>query len=701
MNNAALSELHVLQQHIAGLLQRGANVEAQVAAAEAQTRFPTNAGLLHLHGIALLRLDRSSDALAILQHAESLAPDDIGIQCDLARIAIQSSDTGRARERLHAALRRPPQHLALLLELGHLLIVIADYAQARETFTLAARRAPKDPAAYLGLATIELELGNPAQAATHIDVALRLAPKLAAAHAMHGYMLQMQGRTKAAAEAYLQAEQAAPQETQHLFRVGQMLDQSGQLESAADAYARALQLDPSSGLALSQLLSARRRLCDWRELDELSEQVRRAVAEGRDGILPFSFLAEDSSAIEQHCCASIFARRIEQRMAPLRHQLNFKYAAAMPNAPMKVGFVSNGFGEHPLGLLTVALFEALKREAALDVHLFATTSDDGGSIRRRLASAATIHDLAGQHPTQMARHVHATGIEILFDLRGHGAGSNIELFELRPAPVQVNWLAYPATSGAPWMDYVLADAVVLPTTLREGFSEKVLRLPRCFQPNDPDRVVSAPPARSECGLPAQGIVFASFNPSYKINPGAFARFMQILREVPGSVLWLQSGPEGADQRLRSAAAAALIAPERLVFMPRLQHSEYLARYRHVDLFLDTLPYNAHATASDALWAGCPLLTCAGQTFAGRISASLLHHVGLPEMITENEEAYVAMAVQLGNDPSALSALRGYLVLAHEHSPLFDMSGFALDFRRVVQAIGTRNRIGRPPIDLAF
>jgi predicted O-linked N-acetylglucosamine transferase (SPINDLY family) len=270
---------------------------------------------------------------------------------------------------------------------------------------------------------------------------------------------------------------------------------------------------------------------------------------------------------------------------------------------------------------------------------------------------------------------------------------------LRAAPVQVNWLACPGTSGAPWMDYLLADAVVLPDSLRPHVREKLLRLPRCCQPNDVTRIVRHPPARAECGLPAHGTVFACFNGSHKLNATSFGRMMKILQQVPDSVLWLRSGPEGADDRLRGAAIAAGIAPERLVFLPRLPHLEYLARYNHVDLLLDTLPYNAGATASDALWAGCPLLTYCGHGFAGRNAASLLHHLDMPELDCENEAAFIATAVLYGNDRDALDLLRLRLAMQRANNPLFDMQGFAADFRRMLKAISARYRSGRPAADL--
>ncbi|KTF31827.1 UDP-N-acetylglucosamine--peptide N-acetylglucosaminyltransferase SPINDLY, partial [Xanthomonas vesicatoria] len=354
---------------------------------------------------------------------------------------------------------------------------------------------------------------------------------------------------------------------------------------------------------------------------------------------------------------------------------------------LRVGFVSNGFGAHPTGLLTVALFEALqRRQPALQLHLFATSRDDGSAIRARLTQAATLHDVSLLGHLATAQHIRAQGVDVLFDLRGWGGGGRPEVFALRPAPVQINWLAYPGTSGAPWMDYVLGDAFALPPSLAPFYSERVLRVNRVFQPSDTTRTLGEPPSRAECGLPTQGAVLCCFNNSYKLNPRSMARMLAVLRAVPGSVLWLLSGPGQADARLRAAAQAHGVDGQRLVFMPKLPHPQYLARYRHADLFLDTHPYNAHTTASDALWAGCPVLTTPGEPFAARVAGSLNQHLGLEEMNVADDAAFVAKAVALAGDADALAALRSRLGEQRQRSGVFDMNGFADDLAALLQTM---------------
>jgi predicted O-linked N-acetylglucosamine transferase (SPINDLY family) len=394
---------------------------------------------------------------------------------------------------------------------------------------------------------------------------------------------------------------------------------------------------------------------------------------------PFAFLSEDGSAAEQLACARQRAAAISASVRPL------PATTVRRQGRLRVGFLSNGFGAHPTGLLIVALLEQLAAAGRLDLHLFALTASDGSPLRARLQAAATqVHEVGALPHPQVAARIRDTAIDVLFDLRGWGGGGTPQVLAMRPAPVQVNWLAYPGTSGADWIDHVLADAFVLPAPLVAGFSEQVRYLPRAFQPSDTTRVLAAPPSREDCGLPAQGVVLCCFNNSYKLNPRSVQRLFAVLHGVPGSVLWLLSGPGNADARLRSAARQAQLDPARLVFMHKLPHPAYLARYQHADLFLDTHPYNAHTTASDALWAGCPVLTCPGATFASRVAGSLNHHLGLARMNVADDRAFVATAIALGNDAQALQALRAELAQRRSDSGLFDMAGFARDFSAVVE-----------------
>lgn len=549
----------------------------------------------------------------------------------------------------------------------------------RQQLRLAVQRQPADFIAWVMLADAELEAGDVAAGEHAATRALQLRDRHPEALARLGRARWMQTRHAEAAALLRQASDSAPQHPGIALWLGHALEDAGQPEAAADAYRHAHTLLPGEPYITAQLLNWQRRLCDWRNIERLSAQVRQAVAQGQAAVEPFAFLSEDGSAAEQLACARQRAAAIRASVTPL------PATTVRRQGRLRVGFLSNGFGAHPTGLLIVALLEQLAAAGRLDLHLFALTGDDGSAIRARLQAAATqVHAVGAQSHQQIAARIRDTAIDVLFDLRGWGGGGTPQVLAMRPAPVQVNWLAYPGTSGADWIDHVLADAFVLPAPLAAGFSEQVRYLPRAFQPSDNTRVLAAPPSREACGLPAQGVVLCCFNNSYKLNPRSVQRLFAVLHGVPGSVLWLLSGPGNADARLRSAARQAQLDPARLVFMHKLPHPDYLARYQHADLFLDTHPYNAHTTASDALWAGCPVLTCPGATFASRVAGSLNHHLGLAHMNVADDRAFVATAIALGNDAPALQALRAELALRRDDSGLFDMAGFARDFSAVVE-----------------
>ena len=310
-----------------------------------------------------------------------------------------------------------------------------------------------------------------------------------------------------------------------------------------------------------------------------------------------------------------------------------------------------------------------------------------------------IRDLSDEEAVAAIRN---QGIDILVNLNGYFGDHRMRVFAQRPAPLQVNWLGFPGTLGAPYMDYILADPRVIPEADKAFFTEKVVWLPHCYQPNDRAKpIADAPESRAQHGLPASGFVFCCFNNSYKILPDTFTRWMRLLQAVPGSVLWLVDDNDLATANLRGEAQARGIHPARLVFAPRLPLPQHLARHRLADLFLDTLPYNAHTTASDALWAGLPVLTCRGNAFAGRVAASLLEAIGMPELIAEKPEDYEAMAVMLARQPEKLAALKQKLAVNRLTTPLFDTAQFTRDLEAAFTAMQARRRAGLAPDHIAL
>ena len=413
----------------------------------------------------------------------------------------------------------------------------------------------------------------------------------------------MQGRRDDAVASLRAAAANAPDHPGIAVWLGHALEDTGEAEAASQAYARAHALAPDEPQLAAYLLAWRRKLCDWRDLDALARQVRDAVNAGRASVEPFAFLSEDASAAEQLRCARLRASAVAAARAPAAAAAARSDAAA----PIRVGFLSNGFGAHPTGLLTVALFEQLKAQADLEIHLFALNRDDGSPIRQRLArgGACTARRRRCSRTHRSSQAIRDAGIEVLFDLRGWGGGGAPEVLAMRPAPVQVNWLAYPARrarrgSTTCWPIASCCRKRWRATSAKPSpgcRAASSLRTPRA-------RSRRRHRARSAaCRIAArdgEGVVFCCFNNSYKLNPRSMARALAVLREVPGSVLWLLSGPGDADARLRDVARTHGVDPQRLVFMAKQPHADYLARLQHADLFLDTEPYNAHTTASDAL-----------------------------------------------------------------------------------------------------
>src|SRR6185437_6440223 len=471
---------------------------------------------------------------------------------------------------------------------------------------------------------------------------------------------------------------------------------------AVQFYRRALQLDPNLHLAEGQLLFVLRRECDWAAAEPLSRHVKARALDGSGSVDPFVFLAEDATTAEQLACARARAARVERDIEPLRRHLKFGPARPENARRLRAGFVSAGFHAHATALLTAEMFEHLGRRDDVEVHLFATTPDDGSAVRARLRRAAhAFHDVAQQPVTAIAQRVHDAGIDVLIDVDGWCAGGVPGAFALRPAPVQASWLAYSGTSGAPFIDYLIADRFLIPEPLQRFYSESVAYLPRCYQPSDTTRVVGKPPPRAAFGLPDDATVFASFNNSWKLNAASFSRMCAVLREVPGSVLWLLDYGHDANARLRDAARVRGLDPHRLVFSPALPHLQHLARYQLADLFLDTNPYNAHTTASDAIWAGCPVLTRPCETFESRVAGSLNHHLGMPELIARDDKAFIDTAIRFGNDRSVLAALRGRLASQREKSGLFDMQAYAQDFAALLRTMHECFLAGLPPQSIAL
>ena len=363
---------------------------------------------------------------------------------------------------------------------------------------------------------------------------------------------------------------------------------------------------------------------------------------------------------------------------------------------LRVGYVSADFHHHATAILMAQMFEEHDRQR-FDVRLYSHGASDGSAMRQRLEAACDeFVDVRLSTDEQVAERIRRDGIDLLIDLKGYTRDNRLGIFARRPAPLQVSFLGFPGTTGADYIDYLIGDAIVTPLAHADAYSEKIAQMPVCYQPNDRLRPLWEAPTRASQGLPEHALVLCGFNQPYKISPEVFDSWCGLLRDLPHAVLWLLEWNQQAMPSLRQEAQRRGIDPSRLIGAAKLGTSDHIARLRLADLFLDTWPCNAHTTASDALWAGVPIVTMLGETFASRVAASLLNAVGLPEMVCADVDSYEAMVRRLAIDPARLQALRGTLVQARQSSPLFDTPRFTRDIEALYLRIAQRHVQGLAP-----
>jgi predicted O-linked N-acetylglucosamine transferase (SPINDLY family) len=444
-------------------------------------------------------------------------------------------------------------------------------------------------------------------------------------------------------------------------------------------------------------LYAKMQLCDWSDYETEVADLLLAARNGAPAY-PFVVLALPSSLEDQLRCARLFiARRCPPSDQPLWRGETYEHDR------IRIAYVSSDLREHAVGYLTVGLFEHHDRSrfAVVAISLSAGHNTDFG--RRMRASFESFVEAGGRSDEEIAGLIRERQIDIVVDLNGVTQNWRPGIFARRPAPIQVNYLGYSGTSGAPYFDYILADQTIIPAEHVNSYSERVAWLPGSFMVSDDARPLGErTPSRCQLGLPERGFVFCCFNQSYKLNPAMFDVWMRLLAAVDGSVLWLKDNDPAATRNLRCEAERRGIAAQRLVFAASVpDFADHLARQRQADLFLDTLPSNAHSTANDALWAGLPVLTCRGPTFAGRVAASLINAAGLPELVTTSVAEYEALALRLAREPALLDAIKAKLVGNRRACPLFDTARFASSLEAAYTAMWRAYRQGRQPESFAI
>ena len=606
---------------------------------------------------------------------------------DLAR----SGDLTAAAQICVKVLQAAPDQPQALHLLGMAALRDGHPGEAMELLRRAVRSDPHFATASNDLGNLLALDGMLAEAAASYRRAITEAPDFAEAHNNLGNLLQMTGALEEAVARYRTAVGLRPGYAEAFRNLGSALRRLGRPDEAVTALRTAIEIGPRFTAAISQLTRLLQELCDWTQLDDLTAQLIEIVESESAAVNPFVFLSLDTTPRQQWLCAKRWA-------ADQLGDTGARPAASQGKRCITIGYLSADFQEHATAHLTAELFQ-LHDRGRFRVIGYSYGRDDGSAARRQLRESFDgFVDLLDCSHAESAARIRADEVDILVDLKGYTTDARPEILALRPAPVQVSYLGYPGTLGTDAVDYVLVDRHVVSADEQPYFTERLVYLPDCYQVNDRRRPITARiPSRPECGLPETGFVFCCFNSAHKITAPMFDTWMRLLAGVPGSVLWLLEPNATAAGNLRREAESRLAGgAARLVFAPPLANPEHLARMAVASLFLDTLPYNAHTLASDALWGGCPVITCAGRAFPGRVAASLLGAVGLPELVTDSLAGYEALAFELALHPLRLLAIREKLQANRLTTALFDSRRFTRHLESAFETMWRVHLAGESP-----
>ena len=587
-------------------------------------------------------------------------------------------------DRLHDIERLYQQATALFKQ--------GDFQGAASSFTAVLQHEPTLSVAHNGLGLALYSMGNQADALARFDAAIRYDPFFASPLINRGMILRDMGKPEAALACLEKAVALDPRNANAHGNRGMVLTELQQPTAANACFERCLQLNPDYADVAGIRLLNKMYVCDWSnlhyELDDLLEKIERGVPTTP----PWPLLGLTDSPLAK--------LKVAERWAATKCAPNPSLGPLKPysgHQRIKLGYYSADSHRHATAYLIAELFERHDR-AKFEVIAFSFGADTGDDMQRRIAAGCSRYvDVRARTDQEVAAMSRKLEIDIAIDLKGFTLENRVGIFAHRAAPIQVNYLGYPGTMGAPYIDYIIADDTVIPEEARRFYSEKVVNLPGSYQVNDRKRQVSDRVyTRAELGLPETGFVFCCFNNNFKITPEIFGIWVKILNATEGSVLWLIEDNPTAAAALRRNAAAFGLDPKRLVFAKRIAPDEHLARHKMADLVLDTLPYNAHTTASDALWVGVPLVTCPGESFPARVAASLLRAVNMPELIVPTLADYETLAIALARDPARLQALKDRLVSTRATAPLFDTDAFTRNIEAAYSRMHQSQQAGRPP-----
>lgn len=685
--------------HLLGtsLLVLRRHAEALAAFDRALTRQPQHLDALNSRGNCLAALGRQEEALETFARALALKADFPEALHNQGLVLASQKRHIEATQCFERALAYRPDFAEAHASMGASLEALARRAEALESLERALAIRPELVAALINRGITLLRLGRYAQALASLDRALARRPGDTRALNARGNALAALGRMEEAWSSFGSALAGQPDYLEALVSYGLWLVRAGRHGDAQPLLQRALAIEPNYPEVAGTLFYATAALCEWQQYESLSGEILDRVSAGAAVAAPFHMLLLVDSPEDQLACARLWVRdrySVPRAEAPRLESAERKR--------LKVAYLSPDFRNHPVARQVCGLIERHDRTQFETIAVAFGRPAPADPLRARLALAFDhfIEVPDSVSDDDVARQIRELDVAIAVDLAGFTTDARPGVLARQVAPIQVNFLGYPGTSGADYMQYIIADRVVIPPTHRSFYTEQVVEMPDSFFVAGDARDVPAPPSRGECGLPEEAFVYCCFNNHGKITPGVFDTWMRILRNVPNSVLWLPEPKLATAANLRREAHHRGVAPERLLFAPRVPAtSAYLARLQLADLFLDTLPYNAHSTACDALRSGLPVLTCLGQTFAGRVAASLLQAVGTPELIVESPQAYEALACTLAEDRTRLAELRARLRSSRDHRGFFDPGRFTRQLERAYRAMWERHARAEPPSPL--
>jgi len=601
-----------------------------------------------------------------------------------------------AEQALRNVVRLQPDMVAAKSNLGVILERLGKLDEAEECYRAVIVRTPEFAEAHNNLGNILKSAGKLAEAqACYLNAIARKADYVDA-HYNLANTLRERDLLEDARQQYFKTLKLQPKLAEAWYGLGQTMAALKSLPEAVEAYQRALAVKPGYVPAIVEQLREQSHLCDWRACDMFAQHAAQLGITG-DAALPFPLLPFEDNPAHQLARSRNFAKSLLPPAAPV--------STIKPTSPegrkIRLGYFSADFHDHATMFLMAGILRHHDR-SKFEIFVFSYGKNKDGAQRDQvLDNVDQFFDVRDMPDGDLITLTRAQNLDIAIDLKGYTRDSRLEPFAARLAPLQISYLGYPGTLGCDFIDYIVADPVVIPPEQRGGYQEKIIYLPDCYQPNDNTREISTKAmTRAELGLPEDGFVFCCLNNNYKIMPTEFAIWMRVMKKVEGSVLWLWCNNDVAKANLRASAEKQGVSGDRLIFAGYMPQSEHLARLRHADLFIDTFHVNAHTTASDALWAGLPVVTLAGKQFAARVAASLLSAVGLPELITDTPAAYEELILKLAQNPDMLSDIRTKLAANRQTKPLFDTEGYTRGFEQGLERAFAQRLAGEAFSDIA-